>query len=342
MLLILSFIVCSYLLCGFGHDGVSLQDKASLATAFRVESDQVILIDHDEVAKEKNAENLKYLAARDVEFEGQAPELIASSAHEPEKAKGGWYSRVCGSIKRWWKEASWKKRIASVAVGTTVVCAGAVYLNSNYYLVFKSIKDYYTHFGANAPGDVVINSSGIVLAPTSSEVATSILASAAGSAASATLTPTELSPFSVGRCDAPATNLEQYTAPEGCHRFDGYYNGSCVPRRGCAYNGDSLYSLEHGPVVCRCKRVCNAPPKDLPCYGYNGPNNPIESCEHLPLCDRCIPHWCKVCNGWIPDAINIYDLTPSDLDIRAWMNHYGITGLAIQSGACLPGSIDYY
>ena len=213
--------------------------------------------------------------------------------------------------------------------------------------MFKGLKDALTYFvGSRAPGVVVSSESGLLLSPTSSEMATAMITGAAGAAASSTLTPTptptptptQRPPLSAGVCDLVESYPERYIVPEEC-RWLGTYNGECVVPSGCAYNGDNIFTEYNDlhVMVCRCHRICNAPPKDLPCYRYNVTSDSAESCEHLPLCDTCSTYWCKVCNGWIPEATNMSDPIPSEVDIRAWLNYYGLRGWHWDR-SCAPGS----
>ena len=150
-----------------------------------------------------------------------------------------------------------------------------------------------------------------------------------------TQTPTPRPPLDAGRCDLVEDSIEKYRWVGCPGRSGGFYNGSCVTNLyGCAYNGDYLYAVNGDEITCRCERACNAPPKDLPCYVYNHETIAIESCEHIPLCDTCAPHWCQVCNGWIPEAVNISDPFPSSSDISAWLSYYGLTRLWTDNSCC--------
>lgn len=335
---------------------------------FNANADSIILLEAEQTeysspVRQNTANNDGHIAS-----EEQAEDLSFVSVEE-KTFEGGWFSKSCRKVMAWWKGASWKKRIVWITVGSAAgVSLGVVWLNGGYYLVFKAIKDYYLYFGdASAPGEVVSSGAGLVLSPTSSEAVATLMANTLGATASAVLTPTptqrlplvasasaaltptstqssplvltstptQRPPLAAGACDLVEDSVEKYSEVAGCPGR-GFYNGSCAHVYGCAYNGDYLYGIS-GEEVCRCERACNAPPKDFPCYGYNDYTRELESCEHLPLCDRCIPHWCKVCNGWIPEAENISDPTPSTSDVRAWLNYYGLRAW-IRGDTCLPGS----
>ena len=336
-MIVLSLVIFSSLI-GAGRYSFPQVDDPQGVVLFRVTSDTVELLAEAEAGGADFAQNQEG-SCQEERVEVQAQELSVSAARDTEQASRGWCSRVWSGVKRLWKEvswqeASWKKRIVWGTLGITVVVSvGSVWLNGGYYLVYKSIKDFYTHCGGNA-SKLVSGGSGMVLCPTSSEMATSVMASAAGATASSVLTPTERPPLNAGVCDLVETNLERYLVPGGADCW-GTYDGLCVHTHGCAYNGDLLYHNGSG-IVCRCKRACNAPPKDLPCYRHN-PGGP-ESCDHTPLCDRCRAHWCKVCNGWIPEATNITDPVPSRADMNAWMRYHGLQLYWQLRYQCVPGS----
>ena len=379
MLLSSVIVVC----CLWGVQPCRSCDRSDAPGAdvfFSVDYGRVALIIPDDAGDADFAKNPRP-QSKDGEY---AQNLFAPSASEPEHAKGGWCARLFGGLKRWWQEASWTKRVVWVTVGTMAMSVGAVWLNGSYYLVFKNIKDYWMHYGVgHTSGALLSHGSGMVLAPTSSEMVSTVMASAAGATVSSVLqptlsrgssvvlsptspevastvmapaagatvssvlkptqtpapTPTQRPPLSAGVCDLVESDPERYALQE-C-RWLAQHNGSCLSLRGCAYNGDYLYTKWSGTdrrLVCRCKRVCSAPPKDLPCYGYNSTDGSLESCEQLPLCDKCTPHWCRVCNGWIPEATNISDIAPGDADFRAWLSYYGLSRSWRWDNGCLPGS----
>ena len=333
MLFALGVIVVSSL-CGSGHyEEVSVSGDVPVGSAaFRVGSDQVILI-HDAIDEARLAESQEGPDQREVLFE------------EQEQVQGGWISRVCGGLRRWWKGASWKKRIVWLAVGSTAaVGLGAVWLNGGYYLVFKSINDYWTHFGVSASGDIVSSSTGMVLVPTSSEVATSIMESVAGATTSAALTPTLVKstptafptqplpsqtptarpPLTDGICEL-VDGVEKFQRQGNCDHRSALYRGRCIRLDGCTFNGMYLYS-QAGVGSCLCPRACNAPPGDLPCFFYVS-EGVRGNCIYLPMCDgSCPAHWCHVCSGdWHTPSQNVTDPYPSASEFNAWLRYHNIS-----------------
>ena len=318
MLIFLSVVVLSCV-CFACDDDLSVSIGAPLA-------ETALLINHADAAKEPAQGRRE---ARIV-FEYQADDLAASAAYEVEPARGGWFARLCRGVRSMWSRASWKKKIVWVAVGSAV-CVGAVWLNGGYYLVFKKIKDFYTYFGegSNTSG-LVSAGSGMMLYPTSPQTVSALTASAAGSVATAALTPGHRPPLPAGACDlvVEESNVERYTFAEPCVALS---DGLCLVDQGCAHNGDSIY-WNGSAVICRCKRVCNAPPKDLPCYGYNDTLGSADSC--VPLCDKCVPAWCEVCHGWTQGAEGFVDHAPRVGAVRAWLSYYGLLQNFMIGSAC--------
>lgn len=340
MLLIVSLFILSRLI-GAGYECFPQVDAPQAPAVLPVTSEKVALLAAEEAGDAECAQIQGSPFWNKVIFEEQAQVLAAKDA---EQVSGGWCSRAWSGVKSWWQGASWKKKIAWGALGTFAVASvgvGAVWLNGSYYLVYKSVKDFFEHVGASAPGGLINGSSGMVLYPTSSEVATSVMASAAGATATSVLTPkpTTHLPPDAGVCDL-VPNVDRYVIPGNAYCW-GIYDGSCVHTYGCAYNGDMLYHKGNA-LVCRCERSCNAPPKDLPCSFYSSTRD-IEGCEHLPLCEKCSAHWCKEChNGWYPKQDkNISDPAPSSANMKAWLDYNGLPRFWKIRRKCLPEGSSY-
>lgn len=320
MLLLLTLIFSSAL--SGSESGYFLNVDGPVDNAgFHATSDRAALISAEEAGGTMRAQSDKAPLQEEIIF---AQELPAFKEKDYDPAPEGLFSRAWSGVNRWWKGASWKKRIVYGTLGaaaTASIGASVVWLGS--YLFFKSIND-----GV----DLISSGSGMEWLPTSSEVATTVAASSIGATASSVLTPAAGPPLGV--CDLVETNREKYFIPGGAYCW-GTYNDLCVYTYGCAYNGDILY-YDHRGIVCRCHRSCNAPPKDLPCYYYTSQG--ATSCEQIPFCDKCRAHWCKVCNGWIPEAVSINDPAPSRTNMQAWLAQSGLPGFWRMRSACTPGS----
>ena len=224
----------------------------------------------------------------------------------------------------WWSSQSRTHQVAWFAFGG--VTTGVIYYGASYLLAFETIEDFFAFFGSEAAKKGIITTTGgVVITPTSRQVAASVLAGATSAVVSSISLPQQAP---IPECDfvpPPRKFLQTGCAEQDCGIYrcrvfnDGArYNGRCIKQYSCARDGSVLYI--DGQSRCRCPRICKAIDEKAGCTYLDPRTGMLKSCKKFPACDTdCDPVWCQ-------DCVGSGDPRPNIKDIDSWVKQHNLQG----------------